>query len=157
MNEILMFPDRHAFRAWLEKHGAENDGVWLLFGKKGGAKTLSAAEALEEALCFGWIDGLMQRIDSVGYKKYFARRTAKSNWSDKNKKLAQTLIERGLVAQPGLHAIKEARKRGEWDTTRRGSVDAGQFKDFIALLKRHDPAYRNFVSMPPSAQKSMMR
>ena len=154
MNEILTFPDRQTFRAWLEKYGAESGGVWLLFGKKGGQKTLSANEALEEALCFGWIDGLMQSIDSASYKKYFARRTAKSKWSEKNKKLAQTLIERGLVAPPGLHAINVAKQRGEWDKPKRGSIDTGQFKDFAALVKPHEPAYANLSAMPPSAQKT---
>ncbi len=153
-SEILAFPDRNAFRAWLDKHGAENGGIWLLFGKKGGTKTLSAHEALEEALCYGWIDGQMQRIDSTGYKKYFARRTAKSKWSEKNKKLAQSLIERGLVAPPGLHAIDEAKQRGEWDKAKRDGIDAGLLKDFIALVKQHESAYRNLLSMPQAAQKT---
>ena len=152
MSEILSFPDRYAFRMWLEKYGAECGGVWLLFGKKGGPKTLSANDALEEALCFGWIDGLMQSIDSASYKKYFARRTAKSKWSEKNNKLAQTLLERGLIAPPGLHAINEAKQRGEWDKPKRGC--AGQFKEFTALVKPHEPAYANLSAMPTSAQKT---
>ncbi len=95
----------------------------------------------------------MQSIDSASYKKYFARRTAKSKWSEKNKKLAQTLIER-LVVAPGLHAITEAKQRGEWDKPKRGSIDTGQFKDFAALVKPHEPAYANLSAMPPSAQKT---
>ncbi len=154
MSENLIFPDRRAFRKWLEKYSAENGGVWLLFGKKGGPKTLSANDALEEALCFGWIDGLMQSIDSASYKKYFARRTVTSKWSEKNKKLAQTLLERGVIAPPGLHAINEAKQRGEWEKPRRGAVDIVQLKDFVALVKPHEPAYTNLSSMPPSAQKT---
>ena len=58
MSEVLLFPDRKEFRKWLHDHGQSSPGVWLLFGKAGGPKTVRAGEALEEALCFGWIDGL---------------------------------------------------------------------------------------------------
>jgi uncharacterized protein YdeI (YjbR/CyaY-like superfamily) len=94
MEKLLTFVDRQAFRKWLGKHGPESDGVWLLFGKKGKIATLTAAEALEEALCHGWIDGHVKSIDENSYKKYFARRLPKSNWSEKNKKLAQHLFKR---------------------------------------------------------------
>lgn len=154
MSKILIFPDRHAFRVWLDKHGAESGSVWLLFGKKGGPTTLSANEALEEALCFGWIDGQMQSIDSTSYKKYFARRTAKSNWSEKNRKLAQTLIERGLIAQPGLDAVNDAKKRGAWDKPKRGGVEDAQVRNFTNSIKQFEPAYTNLVSMPLSVQKT---
>jgi Uncharacterized protein conserved in bacteria len=154
MADILKFPDRQAFRAWLECHCSESGGVWLLFGKKGGPVTLSANEALEEALCFGWIDGQMQSLDGASYKKYFARRTAKSNWSEKNKKLAQNLVDRGMVARPGLAAINAARRRGEWDKSRRGGVDDGQIRDFIAVLKPYGAAYANLSAMPMSVQKT---
>ncbi len=154
MNDILKFSDRNAFRAWLDKHGAKHPGVWLLFGKKGGPVTLSANEALEEALCFGWIDGQMQTIDSTSYKKYFARRTATSNWSEKNKKLVQTLIERDLMALPGLAAIDHAKKRGEWHKEKRRGVDDEQFNAFINLVKQHETAYCNMLAMPLSVQKT---
>ncbi len=70
----LEFASREDFRSWLEEHGASSGGVWLLFGKPGGPKTLKAGEALEEALCYGWIDGQMKSIDETRYRKYFARR-----------------------------------------------------------------------------------
>lgn len=154
MNDLLNFPDRGAFRAWLEEHGAESGGVWLLFGKRGGPATLSAHEALEEALCFGWIDGRLQSIDSASYKKYFARRTARSNWSGKNRKLCQSLVERGLMAQPGLDAVAEAKKRGEWEKPASGAVGDGQLGDFLNIVKRYEPAYSNLLAMPLSVQKT---
>ena len=95
MNETLEFPNREAFRKWLNENGEASDGIWLLFGKKGGPATLSANEALEEALCFGWIDGQMQSIDGSKYKKYFARRTPSSKWSEKNKSLVEQLEKQG--------------------------------------------------------------
>ena len=63
MNETMQFTSREEFREWLYEHCLSNDGIWLLFGKTGGPKTIKAGEALEEALCFGWIDGKMEKID----------------------------------------------------------------------------------------------
>jgi len=90
MDKILTFTDRQAFREWLGKYGTESDGIWLLFSKTEDLVTLSAADALEEALCHGWIDGQVQSIDEKSYKKYFARRLPDSKWSVKNKGLALT-------------------------------------------------------------------
>ena len=84
MGEALQFSDRGQFREWLRAHCRSDAGVWLLFGKTGGPKTLRAAEALEEALCFGWIDGQLRSIDAVSYKKYFSQRREDSKWSYKN-------------------------------------------------------------------------
>ncbi|MCC8179704.1 MAG: YdeI/OmpD-associated family protein, partial [Planctomycetes bacterium] len=102
--------------------------------------------------CYGWIDGQMQRIDAGRYKKYFARRTAASKWSDKNKKLVETLLDRGLVARPGLQAIEDAKKRGEWDKPERGRIDAARLDDFIALVKPFEPAYSHLLAMPKSVR-----
>ena len=79
MSEILEFADREEFRSWLSEHCRSSAGVWLLFGKAGGPKTVKAGEALEEALCFGWIDGQMQSLDEKTYRKYFSLRREKAN------------------------------------------------------------------------------
>lgn len=112
MNDTMQFTDRESFRSWLSENCLASAGVWLLFGKAGGPKTLTAAEALEEALCFGWIDGQMQSIDDKTYKKYFSARREKSKWSDKNKHLAQKLEERGLMTDFGRKKIEEASRTG---------------------------------------------
>ena len=77
MDNSITFTNRNEFRDWLQEYGVSSEGVWLLIGKAGGPKTIKAHEALEEALCFGWIDGVMQKIDDKTYKKYFARRRKK--------------------------------------------------------------------------------
>lgn len=82
MNDIMKFADREEFRNWLQENCMSDIGVWLLFGKAGGPRTIKAGEALEEALCFGWIDGQMKRIDDTAYKKYFSMRREKSKWYD---------------------------------------------------------------------------
>jgi len=89
MTDILKFSDRAAFRSWLEKNQASDDGVWLLFEKKKVPTTLSANDALEEALCFGWIDGQMQSIDEIAYKKYFSKRREKQEISRRTRKTRQ--------------------------------------------------------------------
>ena len=83
MDNSITFTNRNEFRDWLQEYGVSSEGVWLLIGKAGGPKTIKAHEALEEALCFGWIDGVMQKIDDKTYKKYFARRRKNSKWSEK--------------------------------------------------------------------------
>ena len=85
MKGELTFADRAAFRRWLEENGRTSAGVWLVFGKAGSAQTVKAGEALEEALCFGWIDGQMKAMDETTYRKYFSRRRENSKWSEKNK------------------------------------------------------------------------
>ena len=69
MENALEFASREAFRSWLEEHCQSSGGVWLLLGKAGGPRTIRAAEALEEALCFGWIDGQMQRVDEGSFRR----------------------------------------------------------------------------------------
>ena len=101
MAELLAFAARGEFRSWLEENCRTSPGVWLLRGKPGGPKTLKAGEALEEALCFGWIDGQMESIDEKSYRKYFSLRREKSKWSEKNKALVKSLEERGLMTELG--------------------------------------------------------
>lgn len=154
METLLTFADRQAFREWLGKHGTESDGIWLLFSKKGETVTLSADEALEEALCHGWIDGQIQSIDDQTYKKYFARRVSKSKWSVKNKKLAQQLMEKGLMTQSGLDAIACARQNGSWDNAVDVKIEDHQIQLFKELIQSYEPAYTHFQAMSHSVQRT---
>lgn len=90
MDNCLQFETRQEFRVWLTENVTTSEGVWLIFGKTKQVKTLKAGEALEEALCFGWIDGVMKKVDEHSYLKYFARRRKNSKWSEKTKKLWQS-------------------------------------------------------------------
>ena len=157
MSDGLAFSTRAEFRAWLQKNGTSSAGVWLLFGKKGGPETLTAAEALEEALCYGWIDGQMQSLDSTKYKKYFACRTANSKWSDKNKKLVEKLEEQGHMTEYGREKIAQAKENGQWDAPKAPAISDEQIAALSALLKAHELAYANFLAMPPSVKKTYTR
>ena len=157
MGDILEFANREEFRSWLAAHCQSSAGVWLLFGKAGGPKTLKAAEALEEALCFGWIDGQMQRIDDKAYRKYFSMRRQKSKWSEKNKALAGSLEERGLMTDFGRAKIAEAQKNGGWDAPKPAAMTEEQIACVSALLEGHEPACANFAAMPLSVKKTYAR
>ena len=157
MNEILTFADREEFRKWLSENCKSSEGVWLLFGKSGGPKTIKAEEALEEALCFGWIDGQMQSIDDKTYKKYFAERRAKSKWSDKNKAFVKSLEERGLMTDLGRDKIEEAKKNGQWDAPDLMSLGEDAIAVLSTLLQEYEPANTNFQAMPQSVKKTYAR
>ena len=157
MNDSLEFENREAFRQWLTAHCQSKEGIWLLFGKAGGPKTIKAGEALEEALCFGWIDGQMQRIDDKAYRKYFSMRRQKSKWSEKNKALAGSLEERGLMTDFGRAKIAEAQKNGGWDAPKPAAMTEEQIACVSALLEGHEPACANFAAMPLSVKKTYAR
>lgn len=153
-NSELIFQTRALFRTWLASEGTTSEGVWLIFSKTNALTTLSAHEALEEALCFGWIDGQMQSLGDDKYKKYFARRRAKSNWSDKNKELTHQLIEKGLMTQQGFDAISCAKQNGEWDNSKHNATSEEQIAAFKQLVEPHEPAYTHLSAMPDSVQRT---
>lgn len=157
MDTLMEFSTRQVFRSWLTDHCLSSEGVWLLFGKAGGPKTLTAAEALEEALCFGWIDGQMQSLDDKTYKKYFALRRESSKWSEKNKALAATLEARGIMTDFGRAKIEEAKKNGQWDAPKAPPVAEEQIEAVSALLRGYEPAYANFQAMSLSVKKTYTR
>ena len=154
MDELLRFEDRAAFRAWLSENCRTSGGIWLLFGKAGGPQTIKAAEALEEALCFGWIDGQMQSIDDKTYRKYFARRREKSKWSEMNMALVNSLEERGLMTDFGRQKIEEARQNGQWDAPKAAPISDEQITCVAELLAAYEPAFTNFQAMPLSVKKT---
>lgn len=154
LTENLHFMSRFEFRTWLNENSVSSDGVWLLFGKKGGPKTLSANDALEEALCYGWIDGQMKSLDDASYIKYFAPRRKNSKWSEKNKGIIAKLEKQGLITDFGREKIEEAKKNGQWDKPKDAPITEEQIADLSDLLKEYEPAYTNFQAMSPSVKKT---
>jgi len=153
----LLFPSRNDFRTWLRENAETSEGVWLIFGKTKAVVSLTANEALEEALCFGWIDGQMKSLDNTKYRKYFARRVPKSSWSEKNKKIAEKLIEKKLMTKAGKKAIDDAKKAGIWDKPKDNSVNEKQVEEFTKKLTGKSPAYENFFKMSPSVKITYTR
>lgn len=150
----FLFATRNDFRAWLQENAETSGGIWLVFGKTKAVVTLSANDALEEALCFGWIDGQMQSIDNNKYLKYFAKRRAKSVWSEKNKKTVEVLQNKGIMTKLGENAVEAAKKNGTWDAPKGNPITDEQIKAFTEKLIGISPAYENFCNMSPSVQRT---
>lgn len=157
MSKHLQFISRDEFRNWLRDNCMTKSGVWLLFGKLGGPTTIKANEALEEALCFGWIDGQMQSIDEKTYIKYFSARRKNSKWSDKNKTIALQLEKQGMMTDYGRAKIEEAKKNGQWDAQKSSAVTDEQMVFLCNLLKKYEPAYANYLAMSISVKKTYAR
>ncbi len=154
MEEQLTFVNRVEFREWLAKHHASSNGFWMVFGKSGHLKTLKPEEALEEALCFGWIDGLMKSIDETRYIKKFSPRTKGSHWSEKNRNTAMKLVEKGLMTEAGLAAIERAKRLNKWDAPKPEPLTEEQIAVLAEALKGYEPAYSNFMKMSFSIRRT---
>ncbi len=158
MNDELEFQSRQHFRLWLTEHSQDGKGVWVIFCKGKEATTLKSSEALEEALCFGWIDGQIKPIDDVRYMKYFAPRGAKSNWSEKNKRLAEELIKAGLFSEYGFSAIEKSKKNGLWDQEKKNIDPDAIVKTLADELKVNSiKAHGIFSSSSESKQRQLAR
>ena len=107
---------RKAWRDWLAKHHASSPGVWVVYAKKhSGIPTLTYNDAVEEALCFGWIDSLIHSIDNNLYKQVFTPRKPKSAWSESNKARVERLVAAGLMTAAGMALVTLAKKSGRWN------------------------------------------
>jgi len=148
MNEILSFRSSSEFRKWLAANHRQFDGIWLrIFKKDSGEPSVTYAEALDEALCFGWIDGLKQRHDEVSWRQRFTPRRPKSGWSRINTQHADQLIKAGRMKAAGQAAIDAAKKDGRWTAAYDSPSKATIPEDFLAALRRDKKAYAFFESL----------
>ena len=145
---------RAAWRKWLRANHAKSKGVWLVF-LKGGERQITYNDAVEEGLCFGWIDSLMRSVDERSYIQLFTPRKPKSKWSGLNKRRAEDLIKRKLMAAPGLAKIEAAKKDGSWSA--HDAVEAMQVPpDLARALARNKKAKAFFETCAPSSRKGML-
>lgn len=154
MDQELRFEDRAALRKWLEENHDSSNGVWLVFEKGRNAATVAAGEALEEALCFGWIDGQYNRIDDFVYHKRFTPRRKGSRWSERNRKIAEQLIGDGRMAEAGIRAIDEAKRGGTWETRRPPPISEAQVRTLDEALSSYRTAQENFRNMSASVRRT---
>ncbi len=142
-DDELTVADAFAWRAWLAEHHERSPGTWLVLAKKGTTDptSLSYAEALDEALCHGWIDGQVRRRDEATYRQRFTPRRARSIWSQRNVRNAQRLIADGRMQPAGLAEVERARADGRWEAAYAGSASAEVPADLAAAL-----------AAPPAAQ-----
>lgn len=141
----LLVPDAAAWRAWLHEHHADSPGVRLVLHKKGGDVTsLDYAAALQEALCFGWIDAQVNRRDEGSFLQRFTPRRQKSMWSARNVGYIAALTEAGLMHPAGVAAVDAAKVDGRWDAAYAGPATAQTPPDLMAAIAANADAQRMY-------------
>ena len=151
---------RGQWRKWLEKNHSTAPGIWMIYYKKEtGKRKFDMADAVEEALCFGWIDSVAQKLDDERSMQKFTPRKPKSIWSKINKKRIEKLIEQKLMTPAGLATIERAKKNGSWDTLNSSDLHTdnnsmpGELKKALSKNKK---ALANFLAFPPSYRKRFL-
>ena len=145
---ILPFATRGAWEAWLDEHHAASEGLWLKIAKKGsGIETVSYPEALEVALCYGWIDGQKASFDDRYWLQRFTPRRSRSKWSRVNRQKATELIERGAMKPAGLREVERAKADGRWDAAYDAQSTATVPDDLRRQLEKNDAAREFFQTL----------
>jgi uncharacterized protein YdeI (YjbR/CyaY-like superfamily) len=147
---------RGAWRAWLRRHHRSAPGVWLVYHKKAsGVPTVTYEEAVQEALCYGWIDSLVRPLDARRYRQLFTPRKAGSTWSPANKRRVAQLVANRRMTRAGMAKIEAAQADGSW-----AALDAAETLTVPAELRRalaaEGDALRNFRGYAPSLRKAML-
>ena len=140
-------PTRAAWRAWLAQHHADSPGVWLIIHKKNSPQTgVTYQEAVEEALCFGWIDSKTITLDETRFRQIFTPRKPRGTWAKSNKERVARLIEQGLMTSAGLTAIELAKANGTWTALDAGDeqIVPNDFADALAVHPSAELHWRHF-------------
>ncbi|MHC4521143.1 MAG: YdeI/OmpD-associated family protein [Planctomycetota bacterium] len=148
---------RRQWRAWLSKHHAAEGEFWLVFYKKHTGKAgLVYEDAVQEALCFGWIDGIIKRIDDEKHMIRFTPRRKNSIWSPTNKKRVARLMASGQMTDAGLAKIEEAKRDGQWDRADLPTPEPDVPLELTKALAGSKKAQRNFANLAPSYRKQFI-
>ncbi len=151
----LCVQTRAQWRQWLAAHhDREPSGIWLVFHKKGtGQPSLDYEDAVEEALCFGWIDSVVKRINDASYCRKFTPRHDRSNWSPTNRRRAEKVIREGRMTAFGLAKVDAAQRLGIWERDARPVMDGRRPVELAKALSRNRKAKEFFESLAPSCQR----
>jgi uncharacterized protein YdeI (YjbR/CyaY-like superfamily) len=154
--EMLAMPSRAAWRAWLAENHATSSGVWLIVHKKNSTEPgVGYVDAVEEALCFGWIDSLTQSLDETTYRQVFTPRKPRSVWAKSNKERVERLIAQGQMTPAGLAAIEVAKANGSWSSY--DAVDELAVPDDLAAALSANPtAEQYWQGFSASARKGIL-
>lgn len=149
--------NRAALRKWLEKHYMQKESIWLILHKKNSTKgTLTYNDAVEEALCFGWIDSKPNKLDDETYKLTYSPRKPKSGWSKINKEKIERLIKEGLMHPAGLAKIEAAKKDGSWNAL--DGIESFEMPaELEKALHKNKTAKKYFDAFPPGIRKQLIQ
>ena len=151
MNSVLHFRSPHEWHDWLIRNHSRETQAWLLIRKKSSKQTgLRYEESLEEALCFGWIDGRMQSIDKDTFILRYSPRKPGSIWSERNRQKAEWLLAQGRMTKAGISKINEARENGYWDNAYTNLKRDAMPADLESALKEDPAAWKNFEAFANS-------
>jgi len=146
--QVISFKSPSQFRKWLIKNHVTHSGFWLrIFKKVSDEKSISYQEALEEALCFGWIDGQKVKYDESSWLQKFSPRLPRSVWSKRNIKIIQDLIKQKRMHSSGLEQVEKAKADGRWDKAYESQKSAKVPEDFLVRLKKNKKAYAFFLTL----------
>jgi uncharacterized protein YdeI (YjbR/CyaY-like superfamily) len=149
--KTMAFPSQAKFRAWLDKNHDKEPGLWLKIAKKSsGIKSVTYAEAVEVALCYGWIDGLVHGLDDDYYQQRFTPRRARSVWSKINRDKVEALIAAGKMKPAGLAEVERAKANGRWAAAYESAVNMPVPDDLMAALKKKPKALAFFEELNKS-------
>ena len=152
--EELHMASRGNWRSWLEKNHDTKKGAWLIFYKKHtGKPNVTYDEAVEEALCFGWIDSIVKTIDTEKFARKFTPRKPNSKWSESNKKRAEKMITQGRMTKAGLELINQAKQRGQWSQNSLPQREISVPKYIEHALGSNEKALINFIKLAPSYRR----
>jgi uncharacterized protein YdeI (YjbR/CyaY-like superfamily) len=153
--KTIYIRNRGEWREWLAKnHNKEAQGIWLVFYKKGSDQaSIDYEDAVEEALCFGWIDSIIKNIDAEKYIRKFTPRKIDSRWSELNKKRAAKAMREGKMTQYGLLKMEAAKKSGLWDKDSRPKMNIKIQEEFADALKKNKKAEEFYNKLAPSYKK----
>ncbi|TGK88523.1 bacteriocin-protection protein, YdeI/OmpD-associated family [Leptospira bourretii] len=144
----IEFKTQNKFEAWLNKNYDKSNGIWLkIFKKDSGIKTISYSEALDVALCYGWIDSQKQTFDEQAWLQKFSPRTAKSIWSKVNIGHVERLSNQGKMKPPGLIAVEKAKTDGRWDKAYDSPSKMSVPDDFLLELSKNKKAEEFFKGL----------
>jgi uncharacterized protein YdeI (YjbR/CyaY-like superfamily) len=146
--KILRFKSSEAFRLWLGKNHARSDGIWLLFFKKAsGKKSVNRAEAIDQALCHGWIDGQAKPFDELSWLQKFTPRRSRSGWSKLNTQHVERLVKTGEMTPAGMKAAESAKADGRWNAAYASPKNAVPPEDFLKALAKNKKAQAFFETL----------
>lgn len=153
--EKIYFETAADWRKWLETNHSHSGPVWLVYYKKEtGQPTMAYEESVQEALCYGWIDGTIKKLDRQRYMRRFTRRRTGSRWSDLNKQRIEQLIRDKRMAPPGLAAVESAKSDGSWNQSARPDLDLSMPEDLTAALRENPTAESFFATLTKSQRRN---
>jgi uncharacterized protein YdeI (YjbR/CyaY-like superfamily) len=148
---VIPFKGSKEFNSWLKKNHSKSNGIWLQFYKKAsGVKTIVYSEALDESLCYGWIDSQMKKYDDKSYIQKFTPRRARSIWSKRNIEHIARLLKEKRVMEPGLLEIEKAKSDGRWENAYDSPSKTSIPADFLKELSKSEKAKAFFDSLNKS-------